>query len=79
MFNFFCVVRIFSSKKVIKPFFGHKGQKIDGNWFVAAKVSGVKQKIDFQVASRCSQGNSRIKCGQGALLIHFELVTPSVV
>ena len=30
-------------KKVIKPFFGHKGQKIDGNWFVAAKVSGVKQ------------------------------------
>ena len=51
-------------KKLIKAFFGHKVHKIDGNLLVAAKVSGVKQKIHFQVASRCSQGISQIKCGQ---------------
>ena len=55
--------KIFDLKKLIKAF-GHKVHKIDGNLLVAAKVSGVKQKIDFQVASRCSQGSSQIKCGQ---------------
>ena len=60
MVNLYTFFKIFGLKKLIKAFFGHKVHKIDGNLLVAAKVSGVKQKIDFQVASRCSQ----IECGQ---------------